>query len=183
MIQTFSSSYFQMIGSGMYAESLPFTPGFGVKQIAWASHAAFIGGVFAPICYIGGPTVIRVFWCCAGIFGGLTAIAMCSPSKIFLDWAAPISMLFGVVFSSTVTSLFLNPSNAVGTAIYFISLYGGLALYSALLLYDTQLLVEAAENESTEDDDPINNSMEVFMDILNIFIKVFEIFASQGFAD
>lgn len=169
-----------MIGSGMLAESIPYSPGFGLKQLAWVLHAAFIGAIIAPICFIGGPTVARAAWCSAGIFGGLSAIAVCSPSREFLTWTSPLGMLLGVVFTSTITGLFITPITAVGSTLYFFSLYGGLLLYSGLLLYDTQLILDAAENNSDEDDDPINNSMEIFMDILNIFVKVFEILASQG---
>lgn len=31
-----------MIGSGMIARSIPYEPGFGAKQLAWASHCAIM---------------------------------------------------------------------------------------------------------------------------------------------
>lgn len=31
-----------MIGSGMVARSIPYEPGFGAKQLAWAAHCAIM---------------------------------------------------------------------------------------------------------------------------------------------
>lgn len=48
-----------MMGSGMIAQSIPYSPGFGSKQIAWAVHTGIIGAVIAPICLVGGPILTR----------------------------------------------------------------------------------------------------------------------------
>lgn len=42
-------------------------------------------------------------------------------------------------------SLFLPPTTALGAGLYSISLYGGLLLFSGLLLYDTQRVIKRAE--------------------------------------
>lgn len=42
-----------MIGSGMVARSIPYEPGLGAKQLAWAAHSAILGAVVAPLCFIG----------------------------------------------------------------------------------------------------------------------------------
>lgn len=54
-------------------------------------------------------------------------------------------MGLGVVFASSVGSMFLPPTTALGAGLYSISLYGGLLLFSAFLLYDTQRIVAQAE--------------------------------------
>eukprot|EP00092_Neocalanus_flemingeri_P017070 GFUD01018461.1.p1 GENE.GFUD01018461.1~~GFUD01018461.1.p1 ORF type:complete len:283 (+),score=37.89 GFUD01018461.1:63-911(+) len=43
-----------MIGSSMVARSIPYTPGFGAKQLAWLTHCAVVGAVIAPICLLRG---------------------------------------------------------------------------------------------------------------------------------
>lgn len=48
-----------MIGSGMVARSIPYSPGFGTKQLAWMAHSAIIGAVVAPLCFVGGPIMLR----------------------------------------------------------------------------------------------------------------------------
>lgn len=41
-----------MIGSGIVARSIPYSPGFGTKQMAWLTHTAIIGAVIAPLCFV-----------------------------------------------------------------------------------------------------------------------------------
>lgn len=55
IIATFAA----MIGSGMIAQSIPYSPGFGTKQLAWMVHCGVLGAVIAPICFVGGPIVTR----------------------------------------------------------------------------------------------------------------------------
>lgn len=47
-----------MIGSGYVARSIPYQPGLGSKQLAWAVHSAILGAVIAPICLVGGPILV-----------------------------------------------------------------------------------------------------------------------------
>lgn len=65
-----------MIGTGALAQSIDYSPGFGAKQMAWLLHAAVMGGVLAPICFMGGPVLIRAGWYTAGIVGGLSTISV-----------------------------------------------------------------------------------------------------------
>ena len=48
-----------MIGTGMIVRSIPYQPGVGSKQAAWALHSAVIGAVIAPMCFLGGPLLLR----------------------------------------------------------------------------------------------------------------------------
>ena len=41
--------------------------------------------------------------------------------------------------------MFLPPTTAVGASLFSISVYGGLVLFSAFLLYDTQKIIKKAE--------------------------------------
>ena len=64
-----------LIGSGMVAQSIPYSPGLGSKQLAWAVHSAILGCVIAPICFVGGPILVRAAWYTAGVVGGLSTVA------------------------------------------------------------------------------------------------------------
>ena len=59
-----------MIGSGMVCRSLPYTEGFGAKQVAWMVHAGIVGTVIAPLTLLGGPLLIRAACYTAGVVGG-----------------------------------------------------------------------------------------------------------------
>ncbi|KAK5646290.1 hypothetical protein RI129_004754 [Pyrocoelia pectoralis] len=176
-----------IMGTGMIARSIPYKEGFGTKQIAWIGHTATMGALLAPLCFLGGPLLIRAAWYTAGIVGGLSTIAVCAPSDKFLTMGAPLGMGLGVVFASSVASMFLPPTTALGAGLYSISLYGGLLLFSAFMLYDTQRIVAQAEKYPTTPGyygvapyDPINAAMSVYLDTLNIFIRIATILAGGG---
>jgi growth hormone-inducible transmembrane protein len=172
-----------MIGSGMVARSIPYEPGFGAKQLAWMAHSAILGAVIAPLAFVGGPIMIRAAWYTAGIVGGLSTVAICAPSEKFLNMGGPLAIGLGVVFASSIGSMFLSPATALGAGLYSISLYGGLLLFSGFLLYDTQKIIKRAETHPTfgyAPYDPINNSISIYLDTINIFIRMVTLLAGGG---
>lgn len=173
-----------MIGSGALCRSLPYSDDrFVGKHLAWALHAGIMGAVVAPLCFLGGPLLVRAAWYTAGVIGGLSIVAACAPSDKFLNMTGPLAIGLGVVFVSSLGSMFLPPATALGAGLYSMSLYGGLILFSLFLLYDTQKIIEAAEMHPTyslQPYDPINRSLGVYMDTLNIFIRIATILAGGG---
>ncbi|CAB3373111.1 Hypothetical predicted protein [Cloeon dipterum] len=135
-----------MIGSQILVRSIPYEPGVNMKHLAWALHAGVLGAVFAPLSFLGGAILTRAAWYTAGVVGGLSTVAMCAPSDKFLNMGGPLAAGLGVVFAASVGTWFLPPSTALGAGLYSISVYGGLLLISAFLLYDTQKVVRSAEN-------------------------------------
>lgn len=172
-----------LVGSSFVVQSIPYEPGFGTKQIAWLAHCSLLGMILAPLSILGGPAIIRAATYTAGVVGGLSAIAVCAPSERFLVSTAPLSIGLGAVVASSIGSMFLPPTSKIGLGLYGISLYGGLLVFSALLLYDTQKTIKRAELHPTYSMapyDPINNSLHIYMDILNIFIRMLQIFGNGG---
>lgn len=167
----------------MVAQSIPYSPGFGTKQLAWMAHSAIVGAVVAPLCFVGGPIMLRAAWYTAGVVGGLSTIAVCAPSEKFLTMGGPLAMGLGVVFASSMAGMFLPATTALGAGLYSISLYGGLLLFSGFLLYDTQKIVKRAENQplyGAQPFDPINNAIAIYLDTLNIFIRIVSILSGGG---
>jgi len=150
-----------MIGSGMIVQGLPYKEGFNSKHMAWLVHTGILGAVVAPLTLLGGSLVIRAAWYTAGIVGGLSTIAVCAPSDKFLAMGGPLAIGLGVVFASSLGSMFLPPTTALGSGLYSVALYGGLLLFSGFLLYDTQKIIKQAEtypmyNIHDRPYDPIN---------------------------
>lgn len=168
-----------LIGSSVVVQSIPYEQGFGPKQLAWVGHCSLLGMILAPLSMFGGPAIIRAATYTAGIVGGLSAIAVCAPSERFLVSSAPISIGLGAIVASSIGSMFLSPTSKIGLGLYGISLYGGLIVFSGMLLYDTQKTIKKAELHpaySMAPYDPINNSLHIYMDIINIFIRMLAIF-------
>jgi len=173
-----------MMGSGMVARSIPYSPGLGTKQLAWLAHCAVIGAVVAPICLLGGPILTRAAWYTAGMVSGLSTVAVCAPSDKFLYMGGPLAMGLGIVFCASLGSAFLPPTTAMGAGLYSVAMYGGLILFGAFLLYDTQKIIYRAEKHpvgyGAPPFDPVNASMGIYMDTINIFIRIASILASGG---
>merc|ERR1719245_1726061 len=173
-----------MIGSGMVARSIPYSPGLGTKQAAWLAHCAVIGAVIAPICLLGGPILTRAAWYTAGMVSGLSTVAVCAPSDKFLYMGGPLAMGLGIVFCASIGSAFLPPTTAMGAGLYSVAMYGGLILFGAFLLYDTQKIIHRAERHpvgyGAPPFDPVNASMSIYMDTINIFIRIAQLLAGGG---
>jgi len=165
-----------MIGSSMVVRSIPYTPGVGAKQAAWFVHCAVVGAVIAPICILGPAILTRAAWYTAGMVGGLSTVAACAPSDKFLYMGGPLAMGLGVVFCASLGSAFLPPTTAVGAGLYSVAMYGGLILFGAFLLYDTQKIIYKAERHPAHYGappfDPVNASISIYMDTINIFIRI-----------
>jgi len=165
-----------MIGSSMLARSIPFQSAPSAKQAAWLLHCAVIGAVIAPICLLGGPILTRAAWYTAGMVGGLSTTAVCAPSDKFLNWGGALGMGLGVVFCASLASMFLPPTTALGSGLYSVAMYGGLILFGGFLLYDTQKIIYKAERHpagwGAPPFDPVNASMSIYMDTINIFIRI-----------
>ena len=91
-----------MIGTGMVAQSIPYSEGLGAKQMAWAVHCGVVGVVIAPLCFLGGPLMLRAATYTAGIVGALSAVAACAPSDKFLNMGGPLAIGLGFVFASSI---------------------------------------------------------------------------------
>ncbi|KAH8369363.1 hypothetical protein KR009_009188 [Drosophila setifemur] len=168
--------------TGAVAQGMEYQPGFGAKQLAWAAHCAVLGAVLAPLCLLGGPILVKALLYTGGVVGALSTVAACAPSEKFLNMGGPLAIGLGVVFAASLASMWLPPTTAVGAGLASMSLYGGLILFCGFLLHDTQRIVKAAEmhpQHSRSLFDPINHALAIYMDALNIFIRIAIILAGD----
>lgn len=119
---------------------------------------------------------MKAAWYTAGIVGGLSLIAATAPSEKFLNMNGPLAIGLGAVFAASMGSMFLPPTTRLGLSLYSISLYGGLVLFSMFMLYDTQRVVKKAE--TYHDFDPINESISIYLNTLNIFMRMAQILSN-----
>jgi len=170
-----------MMGSGIVTQMIPYENTLA-KHAAWITHAGIVGGVLAPICLIGGQLVMTAAMYTAGVVGSLSLLAVCAPSDKFLNMGGPLAMGLGVVFLSNIGAMFF-PASRLGAGLYSISIYGGLVLFGLFLLYDTQKVMYRAKMHPTygvRQFDPINSSLGIYMDTINIFIRIVSILAGSN---
>jgi len=48
-----------LIVSSQVLRSVPYSEGFGPKQLLWIGHSALVGAVIAPLMILGGPLMVR----------------------------------------------------------------------------------------------------------------------------
>ncbi|CAH8575714.1 unnamed protein product [Schistosoma intercalatum] len=186
------------IATGVICQSLTYPQsGLSVKHLAWVAYSVSLGGILMPICLVGGPILIQAALYTGGIVGSLSLVAVTAPSDRFINWGGPLAIGLGVVFVSSVGSMFLSPVSRLGSGLASISLYGGLLLFSGFLLYDTQHVIRRAEShpppnfylptnkgfqnpEALKPFDPINNSIRILLDAVNIFVRIAVMLSGGG---
>eukprot|EP00069_Balaena_mysticetus_P015441 bmy_09201T0 len=170
---TTGATFAAMIGAGMLVQSISYDQSPGPKHLAWLLHSGVMGAVVAPLTILGGPLLVRAAWYTAGIAGGLSTVAMCAPSEKFLNMGPSLGVGLGVIFVSSLGSMFLPPTTVAGATLYSVAIYGGLVLFSMFLLYDAQKVIKRAEVVpvyAVQKYNPINSMLGIYMDILNIFM-------------
>lgn len=114
------------------------------------------------------------------IFAGCTTAALTFRRKVFLLIGGPlIGLLFVVILASLGTVLL--PALGIGSpaliaALHNINLYLGLGVFSLFIAYDTQRMIESARSGIA---DPISDALSLFLNLLNIFIRLLEVFMAS----
>lgn len=135
--------------------------GFSLAPMIAASIAVAPGAL--PLALIG----------TGGIFAGFTAMSFLAKSRSMLSMGGPLlGGLLGIL--AIQLAGFFFPS--IGAISHSIGLYGGLALFSAYISYDTQRMIESARQGMS---DVIGDSLSMFLNLANIFIRLLEIFSRR----
>lgn len=107
----------------------------------------------------------------AAVFGGFSAAAYLSPRASLVAWQGPLfGALIGLVAISLLNIFF--PS----TIAHSLILYGGLALFSAMVAVDTQAMIERARCGAG---DYVQDAMQMFLNVINIFVRIAQIMSSM----
>lgn len=107
----------------------------------------------------------------AGIFAGATVASLLAPEGKLVSWGGPLlGGCFAMIGLSICGIFFPHP------VFHSIHLYGGLALFTAFVAYDTQQMVEDYKNGI---EDPIQHATGLFINIMAIFKRMLFIFMSR----
>ncbi|KAE8249058.1 hypothetical protein A4X03_0g6670 [Tilletia caries] len=169
------------IGGMIGAQS--FEPGSPAKYLSWFVFNAAQGAVLAPIFFFNPALLARAGLYTAGVVGSLCYVGATARDGQFLYLGGPLLAGVTVVALSGLSPLVL-PATAIRTlaAAEAISLYGGLAVFSGFLLYDTQKILNHAKmaQRGLIRPDPLRESIGLELDVINIFIRLVQILAMQG---
>jgi len=164
------------------------------KHIAYTAFSALMGVSLCTIGFFGPHIIFRAALYTAGVFAALSFTAMNARQDRFLNWGGPLFAGLTVMVLASFTGLLL-PAKFVKTLalIDALVLYGGLVLFGAYLLYDTQKIMHRANrrhlqiqevlsykpNAKIPPADYINEAISIYLDIINIFIRIVQILGNS----
>ena len=147
---------------------------WALKNVMYAGFVGAMGVSLIPLINMyAGPVVFDAMIATGVTCGGLSAVAYNAPSEQFLNWGGPLALGLGGMLGISLLSIAYPGSRAL----YNVYLYGGLALFSAFMMYDTQMILHRAKTAAMYD--PINMSIHIYMDAINIFIRMMQIFGNS----
>lgn len=145
-----------------------------LKHVWWSGFNAFTGLTLVPLGMFGGALVSQAAMITAVVVGSLSAVAACSPGDTFLSMGPMLGCGLGVVLAASLGSIFFPGS----TMLMNVSLYGGLGVFGLFICYDTQKVLYHAQMDNQYD--PINRELGIYINSINIFIRVVQILAMSG---
>merc|ERR550539_2292532 len=136
------------------------------KHLAWAGFNTFMGFALCPMVAMGGALLQQAAMITGIIVGSLSLVAAVAPDDAFLSWGPYLGCGLGVIVAASFGSMFFGGSALLESVV----LYGGLGLFGCYVCYDTQNIKYHAEMD--EHYDPINRGIGLYMDTINIFVRV-----------
>ncbi|CAF1130075.1 unnamed protein product [Adineta steineri] len=165
------------IGSMIATQAIDDQQNPGLKYATWTLFNGLMGLSLAPICFMQPALIARAALMTTGIVGSISAVGMTARREQYLWIGAPLMAGLGAVVCASMGSLIL-PVTFVRTLSVFenVSLYGGLVVFSGLVLWDTKKIIAHAEQaHSTKQLSPINDALGIYLDFINIFIRILTI--------
>lgn len=168
------------IGGMMGATSLP--ANHPAKGPCWLLFNISQAAVLSPLFFLNPAVLARAGLYTAGLMGSLCYVAATAKEDQFLYLGGPLLAGVTIVALSSLAPMIL-PATAVRSLIATeaISLYGGLAVFGAFVLWDTQKVLQHARQveHGLRPADPMAESIGLELDFINIFTRLVQILASR----
>ncbi|GAC94861.1 hypothetical protein PHSY_002434 [Pseudozyma hubeiensis SY62] len=168
------------IGGMIGATSLP--PGHPLKVPSWLLFNASQAAVLSPLLFLNPAVLSRAALYTAGLVGSLCYVGATAKEDKYLWMGGPLLAGVTIVALSSLAPMIL-PRTAFRTlaATEALSLYGGLAVFGAFVLYDTQRILKHAQmvRAGYTAGDPLAESISLELDFINIFVRMVQILGMQ----
>lgn len=136
------------------------------KHLAWVAFNGLMAFSLVPLIAVSELAVIRdAFLVTSGAMAGLGLVAYNSKDDSFIGTRGILSACLGGITAVGIANIFLK-SNALNN----IWIYGGLALFLAFVIYDVKEVQVRAKHSLVFD--PMAESIKIYLDFVNIFIRL-----------
>ncbi|PKI86030.1 hypothetical protein MVES1_000140 [Malassezia vespertilionis] len=168
------------IASMLGAQALP--PGHPGKVPCWILFNISQGAALSPLLFLNPALLARAGLYTAGVMGSLCYVGATAKEDKYLYLGGPL--LAGVtVVALTAFAPLVLPRTMTRTLIASeaICLYGGLAVFGAFVLWDTQKILQHARmvQAGMLRPDPLSESIGLELDFINIFTRIVQILAMR----
>lgn len=144
------------------------------QHAAWMAFNASVGLSLFPVALMGGALVQKAAMGTAAVIGAISLVAATTRSDAHVGMRGGLAVGLGVVMAASFGSLFF-PASPILTNIM---VYGGLAVFGGLTFYDTQRVMAKAKTQPYFN--PLQESMKIYLDIVNIFTRIIMILGGGG---
>lgn len=160
-------------------EPTNYLPKYGL----WTAFNVTQGALLAPLLFMAPPALIaRAGLYTVAMMGSISFVGATAKQEKYLYLGGPLLAGVALVAVSGFAPLVL-PATAVRTLAFTenIWLYGGLAVFGGFTLYDVQKILMHARlaEQGRIPKDPVNESISLELDFLNIFIRMVQILMMQ----
>ncbi len=145
-----------------------------IQKVKWVLFNICMGASLSTIGFFSKQLITQAAVISLGIGGTATLTSYLAPDEKFLKWEGPFLNALACISLVSFASLFF-PGQAAAYGLNKALSYGGLAIFTGLLMSRTQRLYKEAKEKRTKDFDPIKASLSIYMDGLNIFVRVLDI--------
>jgi len=139
----------------------------------FAAFTGLAGMSMAPLLFVAmkvAPMAVpQALLITTGLFGTMTALSLFAKPGATLRLGVPLGAGMIVLALTGVASIFVPVTSAWYPLLHNIYLYGGLALFTAYIAYDTQNMI--AEYEMGQDDH-LKHAVDLFINFKAIFMRV-----------
>ncbi|KAL8277744.1 hypothetical protein RQP46_009866 [Phenoliferia psychrophenolica] len=148
----------------------------------WALFTATQGLTLSPMYFLNPAILARAGLYTAGALGGLCYVGATAESEKFLYIGGPLMAGLGVLIVGSLAPM-LMPRMAVRTMSILenVTAYGGVALFSGFILYDTQKILKHAKlaEMGRMPRDPVRESVSLIIDAINLFVRIVQVLMLQ----
>jgi len=151
------------------------------KHAFWLAFNACQAATLSPLFFFSPAILSRAALYTCGVVGSLSYVGATATNDKYLYLGGPLLAGVTVVALSSLAPMAL-PLGMRGLAIAEgLSLYGGLAVFSAFVLYDTQKILAHARmaERGVIPRDPMKEAISLQLDMINIFIRIVQVLAMQ----
>jgi len=159
-------------------------PSYIPKYALWTAFNVTQAAVISPlVAFLPGALLARAGLYTVAMMGSISIVGATAKQEKYLYIGGPLLAGAALVLASGLAPLVI-PATAVRTLAFTenVWLYGGLAVFGGFTLYDVQKILHHARmaERGLMVRDPVNESIALELDFLNIFIRMAQILAMQS---